>query len=228
MGGCEGLGLGAAGEDTGAVEVGHVAVVGAVVDLGEAEGLGDLVGGLFEGPVAVEHAVGHLDHAGAVDSVVAVEVDGLVFGVCDDGGGFFDAVEEEGAIGVGAVIDDGDVDPGAAEFLGEGFFLGDEGVSGGVGEGDDGLDVFVADDAAHGPVLLPGASVDFAGHDGGEFLGEEIVVSVSPELLGGEECEGEDQCAAGPESRGAEGGAGRGGEVGFGVHARVPQREQRD
>ena len=84
------------GEDPFGVELAHVAVVGPVVDFLEAEGASDLGFGLFEGPAAVEHAVGHLGHGRAIDAVVAVEVDGLIGGVGDGGGGLFEEVGEAG------------------------------------------------------------------------------------------------------------------------------------
>src|SRR5262245_12018685 len=58
-----GLGL-AEGEDALSVIIGHVAIVGAVVDLDQAIRPGDLVGGLLQRPAAIPGPVGDLDHRG--------------------------------------------------------------------------------------------------------------------------------------------------------------------
>ena len=63
------------GQHARVVVVDHVAVVGAVGHLHQADRAGDLVGGLVERPAAVLGPVGDLGHRGPVQAVVAMEED---------------------------------------------------------------------------------------------------------------------------------------------------------
>src|SRR5271166_5047467 len=68
----------------------------------------------------------------------------------------------------------------------------------GMRQGQNGLDLVVADDSPHWPVFLPASTVDLARLHDCELARQEIVVAVPPELFGPEEQESEDQSSANP------------------------------
>lgn len=171
----------------------HVAIIGAVGGSDEAEGVVDLGAGLFEGPAAVASSVGDLRHGGSIEAMVAVEVNGLIGGVVDCGGGFIEQVVHREAVGEGAIVDDWNMHPFHSHFVGEFLFADCQRVIGGVGECDDCFDVMRANDASHRPIALPGAAVDFAGDDLVQLHGENVRSAVSPELLAGENDERQGQ-----------------------------------
>ena len=149
----------------------------------EAEGVVDLGAGLFEGPAAIASSVGDLRHRRSVEPVVAVEVDGLIGGIVDRRGCFIEQFVHRESVGEGSIVDDWNVHPFNSEFLGEFLFADGQRVIGGMRERDDRFDVMIANDSAHRPIALPGASVDFAGDDLVQLHGKDVRSAVSPELL---------------------------------------------
>ncbi len=181
----------------------HVAIIGAVGGADEAEGVVDFGAGLFEGPSAVAGTVGDLRHRRAVEPVMAVEVDGLIGGIVDGGGGFIEQVVHRKAVGEGAIVNNRNMYPFDSHFVGEFFFADGQGVIGGMRERDDCFDVMIADDASHRPIALPGAAVDFGWDDLVQLHGEDVCSAVSPKLLAGENDEREGQDPPRPDAQSA-------------------------
>ena len=73
--------LTAQGEDPVFVERDHVAVIGPVVHLDEADGLFDLVGRLGERPPTILRPIGDLDHGCAIQAMMTVKENRLVLGI---------------------------------------------------------------------------------------------------------------------------------------------------
>jgi hypothetical protein len=131
--------------------------------------------------------------------VVAVEIDGLVLRVGHDRGGLFQLIGDRL---LSRCHDDrrSGRDPAQAQLAGQGLLADDHRVVGGVGQGHDGLDLVVAHEAPHRPGFLPGASIDFPRLHFRELVGEDVIVSMPPDLPAGEDRQGYDEAPLPPEA----------------------------
>jgi len=166
------------------VVIDHVAIVGAMRHLDQPDSFRDLVGGLIECPSAILGAVGNLDHRGPIQAVMAMEEDRVILGVGENSCRFIQQIAQGLGIGRAALVDDWNVNPANAQLLGECALAHRERIVIGMSQREDRPDLAFADDPPHRPVFLPGSAIDLARLHDRELPGENVVVTVSPGLLG--------------------------------------------
>src|ERR1700733_15269166 len=118
--------------------------------------------------------------------MVTVKEHRLVLGVGKHGGGLIEQVGNSilGRAVVGAaVINNRNMNPFHSQLGAQLAFLNRQIVVAGMSQGDDGLDLVIANDLTQWPWLLPGTAKDLAGLNGHELARENVIVSVPPELF---------------------------------------------
>lgn len=176
----------------------HVSIIWSMIDADESEVMSHFLFCVFQGPATHHGAIGDMCHAGAVYTVMAVEEDGLIGRIANDHCGFFELVRDIGTCVVAANIVDWQVDPIDAGLLADLLFHDDQRVIDWMGQGNDGLDIVLADDPSEGPWFLPTAAKDFAGLNFHKLAGQDIVVAMLPGLLAGNAYSGQSQNAPEP------------------------------